>query len=395
MGVARCASIQEASDLFAGFDKQIIDFFMNGLLDSDGKGRTIWHRVSCGQTLVQFLDISSRPTIMDPASAMAGMLGVVAPDPNPNILHPMFDQALARLHTFIPQMCAAITSNADERGSLRLASGVIPKTFGQTKLNCLELLTVSADFAQFKCGNVLSLLPLEFWSELLNLALIHNENNMFLCHFRRLIHLSMIFRRRFLKHLFENDQMLERFVDFYQNKPVPRTTLHGYVLQMLWDIYNHDQREEDDDDVEEEQQNEDALSDPEELEQRDSVVISEDIESANEHEITEQEAETKSDDESEEFGDDVVLKPNFSKAPEDQWDIVKFFNNNKVWKQFIVTVSIQMEKQNATETQVPNMNVANNQEQLDQLLQNLLGPNNDGADDSDSDSDSDSDDEQD
>merc|ERR1712129_626656 len=293
----------------------------------------------------------------------------------------------------------AITSNADERGSLRLASGVIPKTFGQTKLNCLELLTVSADFAQFKCGNVLSLLPLKFWSELLNLALIHNENNMFLCHFRRLIHLSMIFRRRFLKHLFENDQMLERFVDFYQNKPVLRTTLHGYVLQMLWDIYNHDQREDDDDDEEQNQQ-EDALSDPEEMEQRDSVVINEDIESANDESETEQDLNSQEqkdndneDDESEEFGDDVVLKPNFSKAPEDQWDIVKFFNNNKVWKQFIVTVSIQMEIQAPAEMQVPNSNVNANDKQLDQLLQNLLGPNNDGADDSDSDSDSDSDDE--
>ncbi len=37
-----------------------------------------------GQTLVQFLDISSRPMIMDPASAMGGMLGVVAPDPTPD-----------------------------------------------------------------------------------------------------------------------------------------------------------------------------------------------------------------------------------------------------------------------------------------------------------------------
>merc|ERR1712130_1021238 len=75
--VARCASIQEAAELFDGFENKIIDSFMNGLLDSDGQKRTIWHRISCGQTLVQFLDISSRPTIMDPASAMAGMLGVV------------------------------------------------------------------------------------------------------------------------------------------------------------------------------------------------------------------------------------------------------------------------------------------------------------------------------
>eukprot|EP01083_Nonionella_stella_P095147 267058_1 len=158
------------------------------------------------------------------------------------------------------------------------------------------------------------------------MALIHNQNNMYLCHFRRLIHLSMIFRRRFLAHLFVKDQLLERFVQYYNSNTI-RTTLHGYVLQMLWDIYNHDQRDDDEE------------------------------EDANE------------------------LKPNFSQHPEDQWDIVAFFNQNEVWKQFIHTISIQMEAQNAnTETQqnlIPNMNVQNNQQQLDQLLQNLLGPNND------------------
>merc|ERR1712176_1734281 len=115
--VARCASIQEAAELFDGFECDIIDSFMNGLLDSDNKSRTIWHRISCGQTLVQFLDISSRPTIMDPASAMAGMLGVVAPDPNPNILHPIFDSALQRLHTFIPQLCDMITAKTESDSS--------------------------------------------------------------------------------------------------------------------------------------------------------------------------------------------------------------------------------------------------------------------------------------
>merc|ERR1719464_2134726 len=122
---------------------------------------------------------------------------------------------------------------------------------------------------------------------------------MFLCHFRRLIHLSMIFRRRFLKHLFENDQMLERFVDFYQNKPLPRTTLHGYILQMLWDIYNHDQREEDEEDEEPENE-EDATSDDPDMEQRDSVVINEDIDAIGD----ENENENGNDSEPEQKGSD-------------------------------------------------------------------------------------------
>lgn len=196
--------------------------------------------------------------------------------------------------------------------------------------------------------------------------------------------------------------MLERFVDFYQNKPFPRTTLHGYILQMLWDIYNHDQRDEDEEEDNGQQQQEDNLSnddDDDENEKRDSIVINEDIDTItnDEQKINEEiDENNENNNDDDEFGDDVVLKPNFSKYAEDQWDIVAFFNQNKVWQQFILTVSIQMEAQNATETQVPNMNVANNQEQLDQLLQNLLGPNNDGADTSDStDSDSDSDEEDD
>mmetsp|Transcript_2577 Transcript_2577/g.4178 ORF Transcript_2577/g.4178 Transcript_2577/m.4178 type:complete len:1436 (+) Transcript_2577:119-4426(+) len=408
--VARCASIQEAGELFKGHEHLVIDSFMNGLLDKDST-RTVWHRICCGQTLVQFLDISSRPTIMDPTAAMAGMLGVVAPDPNPNVLHPMFEDSLKRLHEYIPQMCAAITDKSVVLKPVKLASGEVEKPFGQVRLNCLELLTVSADFAQFKCGHVLGLLKVEFWEELLNMAFTHNQNNMYLCHFRRLIHLSMIFRRRFLKHLFVHCQMLERFVDFYENKPKPRTTLHGYILQMLWDIYNHDQRDDEEEDENKNDNNEENEEEEEEEEQRDSVVINEvpedilnaadgdDAENADNNDSEDNAAEKEKANESEEaekkeeedeFGDDVVLKPNFSKEPEDQWDIVAFFHASEVWKAFTPTVTLQMEAQNATEPQVPNMNVANNQQQLDQLLQNLLGPSED-PESSDSDSDSDED----
>ena len=178
---------------------------------------------------------------------MSQMLGVVAPDPLPNVLHPMFEGALHRLHSFIPRLCETISSPDTVRmRSIRLASGAVSEPLGQIKLNCLELLTVSADFAQFKCGLVLERLPLPFWRKLLTMAITHCASNMFLCHFRRLIHLAMIFRRRFLKHLFVECQMMERLVDFYQNRPTPRCTLHGYIVQMLWDIYHHDMPDDDD-----------------------------------------------------------------------------------------------------------------------------------------------------
>ena len=302
---------------------------MNGLLDVENK-RTLWHRVSCGQVLVQFLDIASRETIMDPGAAMAGMLGVVSPDADQNIIHPMFENALKRLNTFIPKLCHLIC-NKDDNGlkPIQLSCGELTNPFGQVRLNCLELLTVSADFAQLECGEVLGLVEVKFWEEFLNMAFIYKENNMYLCHFRRLIHLSMIFRRRLLKHLFLNCKMLKRFVEFY-DEHVQKTALHGYILQMLWDIYNHDKR--------------DDLKD---------VEVD---------------------------GEDDLFQPNFSDDPEDKWDIVSFFDGSDVWKKFNETVSSEMEARNSKDEQDEDQ-----QQQLDELLQNLLGSNNDTSNSTDSD----------
>merc|ERR1712056_28019 len=130
----------------------------------------------------------------------------------------------------MPQLADVVISEKIKLKSIPSTHGIITKPLGQIKLNCLELLTVSADFAQFECGLVLERLPLPFWRKLMTMAIRHCASNMFLCHFRRLIHLAMIFRRRFLKHLFVDCQMMERLVDFYQNRPYPRVTLHGYVV---------------------------------------------------------------------------------------------------------------------------------------------------------------------
>ena len=131
--------------------------------------------------------------------------------------------------------------------------------------------------------------------------------------------------------------MLERFVAFYEDT-LHRSDLHGYILQMLWDIYNHDNRD-DLDDVEVDDK-------------------------------------------------DDLLKPNFSDDPEDEWDIVSFFDGSVVWKKFIETVSSEMEARLSGDEHIPK---ENNEEQLDQLLQKLLEPNKDDTSDSTTDSSTDSD----
>ncbi|ETO30200.1 hypothetical protein RFI_06921 [Reticulomyxa filosa] len=224
--VARSACIEEGRLLFHGYEHLIVDSMIHALLDVD-QSRTLWHRLMCGQTLVQFLDICSRPSIIDPAS-FADMAALGPPEPSPNQLFQMFNKSLKRLHTYIPQLCQAILFPQKQLEPIPLAGGIIQKPFGQIRLNCLELLTLSADMAQFKCGKVLAYLKPDFWKGILELAFVHKTNNLFLCHFRRLLHLSMIFRRRFLKLLFVTCGMLDSFIDFYNND-LPRSSYYLYV----------------------------------------------------------------------------------------------------------------------------------------------------------------------
>ncbi len=185
------------------------------------------------------MDICSRPTIMDPTQLLAAESGLIEPEPSPNILYPLFDKCLKRLHEYIPKLTKLLINYKSDYKSIKLNYTTITKPFGQIRLHCLELLTISADFAQFECGNVLGKIPMNFWEYLVDMAFIHKNNNIFLCHFRRLIHLTMIFRRRILKHLFIEKKLLDKFIAFYVNKNNNPTALHGYIANDQVGIYNY------------------------------------------------------------------------------------------------------------------------------------------------------------
>ncbi|ETO10363.1 hypothetical protein RFI_27017 [Reticulomyxa filosa] len=255
-----------------------------------------------------------------------------------------------------------------------LAGGVIQKPFGQVRLNCLELLTMSADLANFKCAKVLAKLTHEFWDAIVEMAFIHKTNNFFLCHFRRLIHLCMIFRRRYLKYLFVERNLLDRFVDFYNND-APRTTLHAYLLQMLWDMYHHDQREPQPMDNEENKESEthdetdqedcqsdagsassviinddgdgdgDANSNSEEVKREDSTDIATDNDENDGDNSKENDQEEDNESETFENNGEFVLKSNLSNESEDQWDIVQFFEHHSKWSNFVQVISHEIETQ--------------------------------------------------
>ena len=117
---ARSPSIENCQILFKKeYATLIVDELVGkGLLDKDNK-RTIWTRVQCAQTLIQFLDICSRPTIIDPSQMNmnmnnnnnannnnGGSAGIMMDelDDHENILYQLFEPLLNQLHSYMPQL---------------------------------------------------------------------------------------------------------------------------------------------------------------------------------------------------------------------------------------------------------------------------------------------------
>jgi len=246
--VARCASIENTKCLFEGHANVVIDTFIHGLLGQGAVGEKLnfWQRIRCGQSLVEYLDLASRPSIIDPSIAVSPFAYLQTQNAyKENIFYGTFKQCLSRLIEYVPQLCQLIVDDdgvenvSPMNREIRFSYGAIPKPLGRLKLNAMELLTVTIDFHEMQCAVVLEAIPMTFWDKIVDLALRHHNNNMFLCHFRRLVHLGMIFRRRILRRLCEHAKLVEKMVDFFESH-TQRTELHGYILQMLHDIYQHD-----------------------------------------------------------------------------------------------------------------------------------------------------------
>jgi len=88
----------------------------------------------------------------------------------------------------------------------------------------------------------------------------------------------------------------------------------------------------------------------------------------------------------------LILRPNFSTDPLDQFDIVKHFESNPAWIKFIPILTREMETQNSSDVlPEPPEQLSQPSNGLDALLDDLLGSSNvteNANEDSDSDSDS-------
>ncbi|ETO12859.1 hypothetical protein RFI_24517, partial [Reticulomyxa filosa] len=70
-------------------------------------------------------------------------------------------------------------------------------------------------------------------------------------------------------------------------------------------------------------------------------------------------------------GGDFILKSNFSKEAEDQWNITKFFDNHPKWSDFSQILTHEMEIQTSADTQVPALG-AQGTDDLNALMNNVI-----------------------
>eukprot|EP01083_Nonionella_stella_P295076 1002891_1 len=134
---------------------------------------------------------------------------------------------------------------------------------------------------------------------------------------------------------------------------------------------NNEEEEEEEDEI-------GAYDDPE--------VIVKDGGDYNEFENEKTEEEEEEQEEKSIHEESFMLRSNFSDAPEDQWDIVNFFDNNENFKKFKPILLLQMQIQNSANYN-GNDGMGNQNDQLDHLLDSMLGGphQNDSSSDSDED----------
>jgi len=366
----RCASNTLCSALFKAEHATLIvdELIGNGLLDAQHRPCSVWTRVQCTQTLIAFMDICSRPSVLEQVNpAHSNQMDASAVDDRPNILHSLFAALLQRLQQYIPQLAHLVIHHEQYLAPMATTHGVIARPFGQIKLNGLELLTVAADFAQFECGQALAKIPISFFKDLLSSAFVHCTNNFFLVHFRRLLHLSMIFRRRILKYLFLEQDMLTRLIEF-RNGESTRSDLSAYAVQMLFDYYEHDKAalEKAQAQAQAQAQEQNAPNGKPRHRQNASNYST----STYGSDVDDDDDDEEDDEDEDEDEQDEQLQSNFSTEAEDQWSISEYFDSSDVWLKHKATV-IETVAQTVVVADVPNWDMGQSSK-LDELISSLL-----------------------
>ena len=220
--IPQCTYNPGGAQLF-GFENKdnakcvLIESLLDGLLNDK---LSSFLRVLCTKAIISILDIIKLPSLIDGDENIQNeeeqMMTMQ------NFLHFLFEPSLETMCASIPKLCAVITNENTSLHPIKINHETIHKPFGQIRLACLEMLSITVDIFMMDAAKPLSIMKLSFWEKLFDLAFVHKQNNFFLTHFRKLLHLSMLFRRRIFKHLCLKSDFLSRCLTFYMDSAMKR-----------------------------------------------------------------------------------------------------------------------------------------------------------------------------
>ena len=334
----RCALIRQTINLFKINNKNmlkiIIESFLKNLLN---KKINKWHRIHCAKILKETIKFLSKPTILTSINVPKSQAAINLS--SENALYSMFDETLLKLGENIPLIINEIFNldNLDSIKIIKSQNRLIRNPLGLHKLHCLELLMLYINLNKFKLEN-LGIENMNYLSsQLLNLVFIHNNNNIFLSIFRKFIGILQVHTPNDLEYIFLKCYMMDKFVEYYNNNNTIRTTLHSYILQILWDIYEYHKDLKMINDEEYEMQMEMIKEQMEQKKQNND-----------ENNDNEKDSNDKPDtnNDNDLFADDKKIE---IEMPEKEWNFVDYVESNEVYTTFMEMVEEQMEIQEDTD----------------------------------------------
>ena len=229
----QCATMQETAPLFNGSDKNmlamIIEQFIKGGLDKNKNDK--WYRIHCIKMAIQTITDLCGKKVVERKNQRKKII-----KESDNYLYQSFDDGLKKVGEYVPLIVNEIV-NMDSSDNVGYRSRV-NKPFGLYRLQCLKLLMLYIDlslkrkikFEQLGINNLNDLCK-----ALIEMALIHINNNLFLVQFRKFISTLDKYAIDTLRFMMIDCEMLKRFITFYNRDNIP-SALKSFIVTILWDI---------------------------------------------------------------------------------------------------------------------------------------------------------------
>ena len=228
----QCATMNETVPLFNNGDQNMLAFIIQTFIKCGlDKTKNKWYRIHCIQMVIQTLTDLCDTKVVERKNQRKKII-----KSSDNYLYSSFNEALKTLNKFIVLIGNEIINiNSNDIIDIKSRS---KKPLGLYRLKCMKLLMLYIDLClkQKMKFNELCITNLnDLCKNLIDMALIHINNNLFLVQFRKFIIILDKYDIDSLKYMIDDCKMLQRFIEFY-NKDNIQSALKSFILIILWDL---------------------------------------------------------------------------------------------------------------------------------------------------------------